>query len=406
MCPEKTEKIKKLRAKIENIESELEWTEFKIGDLFEKLNTRYLGEAPKIGSASTTKSDEFCVPLVNAKVGDNGVMYWAKEGDFETHENAIAVVQDGAVAAGLVYAHKNKVGVYSHSHMIALKNGLKNHNVNLFLSAVLTNTLYPKYSRDYIATWGKIKNDRIFLPTSNKKPFFYYMEKYIELITNERISQLAAYLKASGLNNFEITKNDFQLFNKTIETKMFKLACNYEMRKKIVPVNEDGIFEIKPTKKKINANVTDFNGAHPYIARGESNNGVRGFITENLSGINKGKTIAFGQDTATMFYQKDDYFTGDKIQILSLNPKYGELDELLAMYLISAIKKSFSNFRWGAQSFAVSVISEIEIELPINNAGMLDLNYMRSYAKVVQKMVIKNTAEWTQKELDAMESCT
>ncbi|OMD61954.1 hypothetical protein BSK55_03785 [Paenibacillus odorifer] len=176
------------------------------------------------------------------------------------------------------------------------------------------------------------------------------------------------------------------------------------MRKKIVPVNEDGIFEIKPTKKKINANITDFNGAHPYIARGESNNGVKGFITENLSGINKGKTIAFGQDTATMFYQKDDYFTGDKIQILSLNSKYGELDELLAMYLISAIKKSFSNFSWGAQSFAVSVISEIEIELPINNAGMLDLNYMRSYAEVIQKMVIKRAAEWTQKELDATES--
>lgn len=344
------------------------------------------------------------MPLVNAKVGDNGVMYWGKEGDFETHENVIAVVQDGAVAAGLVYAHKNKTGIYSHSHMIALKNGLRNHNVNLFLSAVLTKTLYPKYSRDYIATWEKIKHDRIFLPASNKSPSYHYMEKFIELLTTESNSQLSAYLKASGLYNYEINDADLQLFHKKIETKMFKLACNYEMRKKKISVNEDGIFEIKPTKKKINANITDFNGAHPYIARGESNNGVKGFITENISGINKGKTIAFGQDTATMFYQKDDYFTGDKIQIFSLNSKYGELDELLAMYLISAIKKAFSNFRWGAQSFAVSSISEIEIELPVNDAGMLDLDYMRNYSKIIQKMVIKRVAEGTKKEADAMES--
>lgn len=34
--------------------------------------------------------------------------------------------------------------------------------------------------------------------------------------------------------------------------------------------------------------------------------------------LNEENTISFGQDMATMFYQKNPYFIGDKIKILKL----------------------------------------------------------------------------------------
>ena len=77
---------------------------FSIGDLFVPLKGGYIGTGKKIGSATKARSEEYCIPLTCAKLGDNGIMYWGKKGDFRTYTNAISIIADGAVSAGLVYA--------------------------------------------------------------------------------------------------------------------------------------------------------------------------------------------------------------------------------------------------------------------------------------------------------------
>lgn len=70
-----------------------------------------------------------------------------KPGDFITYTNALSVIADGAVSAGLVYAQPEEAGAYSHSYFIKVKDIEVSKYVNLFLSAVLTKVIYPKYSR-------------------------------------------------------------------------------------------------------------------------------------------------------------------------------------------------------------------------------------------------------------------
>lgn len=159
--------------------------------------------------------------------------------------------------------------------------------------------------------------------------------------------------------------------------KNFTIASSYFMRGKTVFVSNDGLFDIVPTKKKINANSISFGGHHPYVARGEGSNGIRGYIDFDEEYLNPANTISFGQDTATMNYQTDAYFTGDKIQIFKLNEKYGDLTERVALYLIAAMKKAFSTFAWGQSSFALDVISYIEIPLPVDDNGSLDIRHMQ-----------------------------
>ncbi|WP_082807818.1 restriction endonuclease subunit S [Helicobacter himalayensis] len=142
----------------------IEWREFKIGELFEKINTRFLGKGNKFEAVSKFKTDEFCVPVVYAKFGNNGIMYWSKNGDFETYENILSIVYNGAIAAGKVYAQKEKTGILAESYFIKLKNINVSFEVNLFLQCVLEKVLYPKYSRDNLATWNKVKENSILLP--------------------------------------------------------------------------------------------------------------------------------------------------------------------------------------------------------------------------------------------------
>ena len=120
-----------------------------------------------------------------------------------------------------------------------------------------------------------------------------------------------------------------------------------------------------------------FDGDYRYIARGEKNNGIRGYITEDIQYLNEANTISFGQDTATMFYQNEQYFTGDKIKVFRPK-KHVKLNNNIAQLFIAAMQKSFSSFSWGSSSYSVSVLSAIKIQLPIKN-GKINFSFMEKF---------------------------
>lgn len=172
----------------------VQFQEFKIGELFEKLSARFIGTGDKFKSASKIQTDEYCVPLVYAKSGNNGIMYWAKQGDFETHENVLSVIYNGAIAAGLVYAQPKETGILAESYFIKLKQCEVSFKVNLFLKTALEKTLYPKYSREYLATWtGKVEHDKIQLPTQNNAIDFDFMHTFIRAIEKIVIKEVVEW---------------------------------------------------------------------------------------------------------------------------------------------------------------------------------------------------------------------
>ena len=135
--------------------------------------------------------------------------------------------------------------------------------------------------------------------------------------------------------------------------------CKIEWREYVI----GDLFEVLTSKKKFNAIDVVFGGKYRYVARGDGNNGIRGYITENEQYLNEANTISFGQDTATMFYQNEPYFTGDKIKVFRPK-KHIEFNRNTAQIFISAMKKAFSSFSWGSSSYNVSVLNATKIQLP------------------------------------------
>jgi len=90
----------------------IEWREVRIGDIFEKVDLKFLKKKfDKTHDVSKIKTSEFSLPLVNAKEGNNGIMYYGRECDFESIELSIDIVEDGAVSTANVYAQPQKTGV-------------------------------------------------------------------------------------------------------------------------------------------------------------------------------------------------------------------------------------------------------------------------------------------------------
>ncbi|GHP54282.1 type II restriction enzyme [Helicobacter pylori] len=176
----------------------LTWQSFKLGDLFEKVSARFLGKGDKFKATSKSITDTHNIPLVYCKKGNNGIIYWGKKGDFETYSNIISIIYNGVIATGLTYAHRDEVGILAESYFIKFKNGNPNFLCNLFIKTAIEKVLYPKYSRDNLATWAnKVENELIFLPTTkNGKIDFHFMRTLINALMKQTIQGVVQYSSA------------------------------------------------------------------------------------------------------------------------------------------------------------------------------------------------------------------
>lgn len=146
--------------------------------------------------------------------------------------------------------------------------------------------------------------------------------------------------------------------------KSFKIGDVLEFK------SSNGIFHacnvnIEDTKTEVN---------HPYVVRTSQNNGIRGYISADEKALNPANTISFAQDTAQMFYQNEPYFTGNKVKIVSAK-KY-ILTKEIALFLITCMNKTFSNFTWGS-SYNTKLLEKAIISLPITENEEIDWNYMQ-----------------------------
>lgn len=132
-------------------------------------------------------------------------MYWGNKKDYQCQENVIAVIRDGALSTGKVYAERDQTSVYSHSYFIRVKGKKVSFEVNLFLSRVLETIIYPRYSREDTCTWDRIKNDLLPLPVDSiNQPDWNYMESFMRSVlqkTDSAIDVLNTVLQRDSLQS-------------------------------------------------------------------------------------------------------------------------------------------------------------------------------------------------------------
>jgi len=143
----------------------------------------------------------------------------------------------------------------------------------------------------------------------------------------------------------------------------------------------EDLFEVLSSKNIFHANEIDniFNnqvsGSYPYVVRTTQNNGVRGYIIEDELYANDENTLSFAQDTFSVFYQKQKYFTGNKVKVLKA--KYENQNERIMQYLTASFQKALNTFTWGIGS-TVETIAKTKIQLPTKN-GKIDFDFMESF---------------------------
>lgn len=183
--------------------------EFQLGSIFEKLNVKKAVKA----ELSKTPSKEYSIPVVYAKYGDNGIMYWGKKGSFTTYSNVISIVYNGVISAGKAYAQQRLTGVLAESYLIRLKDYPDiPFEATFYIATIIEHTIYPKYSRENLATWNnKVENEYIKLPVKDgttDQIDFDYMKEYVLSIREKSFNQIDSFLDKYNLHKSDLTKEE------------------------------------------------------------------------------------------------------------------------------------------------------------------------------------------------------
>lgn len=190
-----------------------EGRKFKIDDLFKKEKLGWTADRKfdKLKDVSKEETKEFDLPLVNAKDGNNGIMYYGRSSDFSSVDGGIDIVSNGAISTGNVYPQPHKIGVLFDAYIVNLKNGMKNECLLMYLAASIQKSIKPRFGYSNKAVWSKVRKCNVCLPiqtddsgkpvidaskTYSPKgyiPDWEYIEKYIKATEKEIIKEVVLY---------------------------------------------------------------------------------------------------------------------------------------------------------------------------------------------------------------------
>ena len=362
--------------------------------MFEKLNLSFnKSKFDKEKDVSRVQNSEFSLPLVNAKDGDNGIMYYGRPEDFDSETMTIDIVNDGAVSTGNVYSQPQKTGVLYNAYLIKSKFGISEPMLHFF-AVTIQKSIKMKFSYELKASWERVKEEQIQLPLKEKSLDFSnpcdnvknidfdFMETFIRELEEERIRELNAYLLATGLKDYALSAEE----EKALEA--FKTVQWGEFEFKQIFNNIKQGRRLKKEDQK--------EGTIPFVMSGTTNTGVVGYISNPVASFpsNSITVDIFGNT----FYRNFDFGAGDDTGVYWNDKENYSKDEML--FFTAAMGKSlFGKFDYGnklrsSQSF------DIKMQLPTKN-NKPDYATMETFIKAVEKLVIKDVVLYADSKIKA-----
>lgn len=336
------------------------WKEFNLIDLFS--DEEHNIESCKCSNATALLEPGNEVMYIGAKKNDNGFRYYVMHSEeYITKGNCIVFICDGDGSVGYhTYQEDDFIG--STTLKVGRNNNLNRYNA-LFLLTVLDFARYKfSFGRKY-----KVENEKVALPyiktEDGFEPDWIFMENYIKILIKEQKKILSKMKSPFGKNN----SNDSVKSN---EWKEFELRNVFQQ-----------IYKAKAhVKQRIETNDNKNVESISFITRTEKNNGHDTYIAlKSVIEKEKGNAIIIGDTTATIFYQEDDFATGDHIVVCRAE----KMNKYSGLFLRTIIEKERYKYSYG-RAFKKDLIENTIVRLPsveVNGENQPNWQFMEDYIK-------------------------
>ena len=217
---------------------------------------------------------------------------------------------------------------------------------------------------------------------------FAFMESLIRELEEERISELDAYLKATGLNNYELTDEEHRILRQSEHWKWKKYSIGKLFKKIKVTTLKYKTRDLPSTPTK--------EYSLPALTAGIVNQGLNNYVPRNKATILK-KVISIsanGANTGATFFQSKDFTVLQDAYAIKWNNEKEPLNDNQYIFLVSAISKAiYGNYEWTNKA-GWERIKEDMIKLPTTSSGDIDLISMSTYIRAIEKLVIRDVVSY------------
>lgn len=334
----------------------------------------------KSGSGITKEEIELFPGSLNAVQsgeGNNGVLgkisldYVKLKNYKYVLTKCLTVARTGS--SGFVSYQPNGCVVGDSAKILSLPEDVATTNIYLFMQTVLSKHRF-KYAYGRKVTEDNYFSDTISLPillADDRRPVidktnrfsdegylpdWNYMENYINKLKHKPIK--------TGNNHLDVHTINFNNW------KSFRLGDLIDEPYKAHAYTKEDLENYAVYDKSVSI---------PYITRTAEDNGCEMRTDpEGLEYIEDSNAITIGDTTATCFYQKEKFITGDHMVIIRAD----WLNQKTALFILSILEKEKYKYSYG-RAFVIDKIVNTEILLPVvmDSEGKPMIDDNRKYSK-------------------------
>ena len=295
------------------------------------------------------------------------------------------------------------------SQIITAKAEWLNEKRGLFIAIAISKLMY-QFSYGRKPGMQIYREMKIHLPVQNGAIDFAFMENFIAELEAERIAELEAYLRVTGLSDYILTEEERAVLEafrsgkiswggvildkqqvKDIEWRVFRMedVLEWQPQKEIDPLKLD---KLKDKNQKL----------YPFYGQATLNNGIISYnqLVEEVLNNKEGKpTILIHSNNQNTIYLESPFYLKDGHGATSVLQSK-KLNKLNALYFMSSIKKVIlSKYSYNAKATKIELKNTL-ISLPSVQGKPL-YDYMEVFIRAVQKLVIKDVVQYAERKVAA-----
>ena len=465
-----------------------EWKSFRIGELFDHLKP--IKHTYNKGNLPTEPTEECDLPAITCTSANQGIACYMPRNGAEILKNVISVAANGDAPA---FYQPHDFAILQDAYALRFKSELIQESLELsplcylYLTALLQKVL-QKYNWNDKSGWAKVsqeiislpvlptpchteplgevssntesrffanaqskaslENDKINIESNNYQIAFNYMESYIKELEAERLQELEAYLKVTGLNDYTLSQKEkdalkafenlstpnererererervsgishemplkalqdstltdsreWQSFANTALSALAQKELESSSAKNDIEwksFNFDKVFKYERGKRYKKLDHTS--GQIPYISSSALNNGIDNYVNppSYMKRYNNKITLANSGSVGSCFYHSYEFVASDHCMVVWLKDR--ELNRYLALFFNAIFEKALKpKYEFSREINHERLMAETFF-LPTKD-NTIDFNFMESFIKAIEKQHIETLYRFWESKLKA-----
>ena len=359
----------------------VKWGEFKYKEVFNRIEQgRRLKKDDQIDGT---------IPFVMSGTTNAGVVNYISNPVASFPKNAITIdIFGNTFYRNYAFGAGDDTGVYWNDATAYSSNAM------LFFAVAMQKSMMGRFSYGKKLRSSQSEDFTMHLPVTDDGAIdFDFMESFIAELEAERVAELSAYLTVSGLDNYELSKQELKALAelKNVTWGKYKMG---------------DLFEKVKTKKlpyKAKELPTEATGKYtlPCLTSSFKNQGLNYFAPVQGATVLKSViTIPQNSDVYRAYYQSSDFTVLSDAYAIDWKFDKRTLSREQYLFMVMCINKvtDLPIYSYKNKLGGWNVVKDKYILLPQVN-GEIDFNYMEDFISAMQKLAIKDVVSFTDRKI-------